>query len=68
MKEEPLNVLGYNMPIMRLLVEGALALFEDEWDSNPKETADLMGQALYMLRGHVRGCQEALHDLAKGAE
>ena len=66
MKEEPLNVLGYNVPIMRLLVEGAIALFEDDWDTNPQETADLMGQALYMLRGYVQGCQAALCELAKG--
>ena len=64
MKEEPMNVLGYNVPIMRLLVEGAIALFEDEWDTNPKDTADMMGQALYMLRVYVQGCQKALYELA----
>jgi len=61
-----MNVLSYNVPIMLLLVEGAIALFEDEWDANPQETADLMGQVLYMLRGHMQGCQGALSELAKG--
>ena len=60
-----MNLLGYNVPIMRLLVEGAIALFEDEWDSNPQETADMMGQALYMLRVYVQGCQKALLELAQ---
>ena len=68
MKEEPINLLGYEMPVMRLLVEGAIALFEDEWDTNPQETADLMGQALYLLRVKVQACQRALHDMAKGEE
>lgn len=65
MKEETNNLIGYHMPIMRLLVEGALALFEDEWDENPRETADMMGHALYSLRVYIRECQEALSELAK---
>lgn len=66
MKEEPINLIGYHMPTMRLLVEGAIALFEDEWDTNPQETADLMGQALYLLRVKVQECQKALYEMAKG--
>ena len=62
MKEEPIDLIGYNMPIMRLFVEGALALFEDEWDENPLETADMMGHALYSLRVYIQECQEALHE------
>ena len=65
MDTEPLNLLGYNVPIMRLLIKGALALFEDEWDDKPQETADLMGQALYLLRVYTQECQKALFELAK---
>ena len=65
MKEEPIDLIGYNLPIMRLLVEGALALFEDEWDENPKETADMMGHALYSLRVYIQECQGALCELAQ---
>ena len=68
MDTEPLNLLGYNVPIMRLLIEGALALFEDEWDDKPQETADLMGEALYMLRDRLRTCQRALKNRAEGQE
>ena len=59
---EVLNTLCENVLEMRLLVEGALALFEDEWDADPQETADLMGEALYMLRERLRICQRALKD------
>ena len=61
---EVLNTLRENVMEMRLLVEGAIALFEDEWDTNPKDTADMMGQALYMLRVYTQGCQKALYELA----
>ena len=65
---EVLNTLCENVLEMWLLVEGALALFEDEWDGDLKETADLMGEALYMLRERLRICQRALKDHAKGQE
>ena len=65
---EVLNTLCKNVFEMRLLVEGALALFEDEWDDDPQETADLMGEALYMLRERLRTCQRALKDHAEGQE
>ena len=56
---EVLNTLCKNVFEMRLLVEGALALFEDEWNDDPQEIADLMGEALYMLRDRLRTCQRA---------
>ena len=65
---EVLNTLCENVMEMRLLVEGALALFEDEWDDDPQETADLMGEALYMLRERLRICQRALKDHAEEQE
>jgi len=63
-----LNTLCENVFEMRLLVEGALALFEDEWDDDPQETADFMGEALYMLRERLRTCQQALKEQAEGQE
>ena len=65
---EVLNTLCKNVFEMRLLVEGALALFEDEWNDDPQETADLMGEALYMLRDRLRTCQRALKNRAEGQE
>ena len=64
MKEKPIELIGYDLPVMRLLVEGAIALFEDEWDDNPKETADMMGHALYSLRVQLRECQNAYSELS----
>ncbi len=65
---EVLNTLCENVMEMRLLVEGALALFEDEWDDGPQETADLMGEALYMLRERLRTCQRTLKNHAEEQE
>ena len=62
---EYLNTICHNISEMRLLVEGGIALFEDEWDADPQETGDLMGEALYMLRVRLQQCQKAFRDSAR---
>ena len=43
---------------MRLVVEGAIALYEDDSGEADPIIHDLLGEALYMLRVHMRDFQK----------
>lgn len=48
-----------NLTAMRLIVEGAITLFEQNSGKPDPDTYNLIGEALYLMREHVCACLEA---------
>ena len=51
---------GIHLNEMRLIVEGAIAIFECENVKDDPFSMDMIGEALYLLRVHIRDCQKQL--------
>lgn len=55
-----IDTLGEHLAEMRLIVEGAVSLFDQEQGRFTPLTTDLIGEALYTLRDHIRESQEVI--------
>ena len=49
-----------HLTAMRLVVEGAIALYEKDNSAADADAYNLIGEALYLMREHVCGCLEAI--------
>ena len=58
--ENAMERLIDNLTAMRLVVEGAVALYEKDNSVTDADTCNLIGEALYLIREHVCGCLEAI--------
>lgn len=52
-----IDTLGEHLAEMRLIVEGAVSLFDQEQGRFTLLTTDLIGEALYTLRDRIRESQ-----------
>lgn len=48
-----------DLTVMRLVVEGAVSLYERDNNAADPDTYNLIGEALYLMREHVCACLEA---------
>ena len=48
-----------DLTAMRLVVEGAITLYERDNNAADPDTYNLIGEALYLMREHVCACLEA---------
>ena len=53
MEESFMDLAGHHLSHMRLMVEGAISLYEDDSGKCDRLIYDLVGEALYTLRVHI---------------
>jgi hypothetical protein len=53
MEEQFIEQAGRHLSYMRLIVEGAVSLYEDDLGNCDRLVYDLVGEALYTLRIHI---------------
>ena len=58
--ENAMERLIDNLTAMRLVVEGAVALYEKDNAAADVDAYNLIGEALYLIREHVCGCLEVI--------
>ena len=63
-----IDVLAEHIAEMRLIVEGAVALFDRNQGKLDSLAVDLIGEGLYLLREHIEEIQAALLDGANEEE
>ena len=49
-----------NLTAIRLVVEGAVALYEKDNAAADPDACNLIGEALYLIREHVCGCLKVI--------